>query len=293
MTETGGVLPQQRLLGRWVDSLSQLPAVEVIWLEGSLVDNRANPWSDIDLRIAVADEAYNQLWEQNRSSLLEGLGEHLVLWDSGFVRAVTAEGIIVELAVLRTSELEGQQLYEWKFLLNRLPNGLLHFQKLPERSTAETWPSPPVTVDDVRRKTNVMIHMLALAPQDFYRGERLAAAYTLDFVRSVLFQTMYQRLGIRFSKRAKELSQIFPADFLADLESTYMKGGESALEPTAVAAALTRTFAALRKHLHAQSEQVGGGFEPEWFDRLFTKMRDDIHRLVGIACDSDGDAGPG
>jgi hypothetical protein len=53
-----------------------------------------------------------------------------------------------------------------------------------------------------------------------------------------------------------------------------------------MAAALIRTFAALRKHLQAQSEQAGGGFEPEWFDRLFEKMRGDIQRLVGIASGS-------
>jgi hypothetical protein len=281
MRATDGILPQQRLLERWVEALSQLPAVDVIWLEGSLVDGRAHPWSDIDLRIALADEAYDRLWEQNQSSLLEGLGEHLVLWDSGFVRAVTTEGIIVEVAALKTSELPSQELYEWRFLLNRLPEGSPRFRKLPARSTAETWPSPPVAADDVRKKTAVMIHVMALVPQDFFRGERAAAAYTLDFVRGVLFQTLYQRLGIRFSKRAKELSQIFPAEFLTDLESTYPEGGDSALDLTALAAALIRTFAALGRHLQAQSEQVGGGFEPEWYDRLFRKMRADIEGLIG------------
>jgi hypothetical protein len=68
MTETDGILPQQRLLVRWVDSLTRLPDVEVIWLEGSLVDGRAHRWSDIDLRVAVADEAYDRLWEAVRAN---------------------------------------------------------------------------------------------------------------------------------------------------------------------------------------------------------------------------------
>jgi hypothetical protein len=233
MRVTDGILPQQRVLDRWVAALRQLPAVDVLWLEGSLVDDRAHPWSDIDLRIAIADEAFDQLWEQDRAPLLDGLGEHLVLWDTGFVRAVTAEGIIVEVAALKTSDLPSQELYEWKFLLNRLPEGSPQFRKLPARSTAETWPSPPVTVDDVRKKTAVMIHVMALAPQDFFRGERAAAAYTLDFVRGVLFQTMYQRLGIRFSKRAKELSQIFPGKYLADLEHLSGRSGLCARPPGA------------------------------------------------------------
>jgi hypothetical protein len=75
-----GAEAQQRLAERWVTSLAQLPAVEVIWLEGSLVDDRANPWSDIDLRIAIADDAYELLWQDNRAAVMEGLGEHRFLF---------------------------------------------------------------------------------------------------------------------------------------------------------------------------------------------------------------------
>src|SRR5690348_15480154 len=94
---------RQQLLEAWVSSLSRLPSVQLVWLEGSLVDGRANPWSDIDLRIALSNDAYEQLWEHDRTPLLQGLGEHLLLWNKGFVRAVTPEGIIVELAARMTS----------------------------------------------------------------------------------------------------------------------------------------------------------------------------------------------
>src|SRR5712692_7228163 len=104
-----GAHEQHRLVERWVASLVQLPAVEVIWLEGSLVDDRANPWSDVDLRIGLADDAYAQLWETERAPLLEALGEYLLLWNKGFVRAVTAEGIVVELAARKVSELTSQR----------------------------------------------------------------------------------------------------------------------------------------------------------------------------------------
>src|SRR5258708_5565083 len=104
-TPKDGVDRQHRLVEQWTGALSQIPEVNVIWLEGSLVGDRANPWSDIDLRVGLADAAYHQLWEEDRSPLLQGLGEHLRLWDKGFVRAVTAEGIVVELAARKTSEL--------------------------------------------------------------------------------------------------------------------------------------------------------------------------------------------
>jgi hypothetical protein len=276
-----GAHEQCRLVERWVASLARLPAVEVIWLEGSLVDDRANPWSDVDLRIALADDVYAQLWETDRTPLLEGLGEYLRLWNKGFVRAVTAEGIVVELAARKVSELFSQELYEWRILLNRLPGGPPQFKQLPKSSAAESWPGSPVSIEDVSQRTRLMLHYMTNAPQDFYSGEVCAAAYTLDCLRHELFEVMYQRLGIRFGKRNKELSRIFPAEFIADLKSTYTETGQSALDRAAIAAAQIRTLSALGKHLEALSDQVGGGFEPEWYPRLLARMKRDLSRLVG------------
>src|SRR5262249_34116543 len=153
---------QRQLLERWVAALKQIPAVEVIWLEGSLVDDRANPWSDIDLRIALADQEYERLWVLDRARLLEGLGAHLLLWTAGCVRAVTTEGIIVELGARKSSELASLELYEWKILFHQLPAGPPAFRRLPERSTAETWPGTPATVASVRRRTRFILLNLAI-----------------------------------------------------------------------------------------------------------------------------------
>ncbi len=94
----------QILLSQWLESLARLPAVEAVWLEGSMGRGQANPASDIDLRISLADTAYTELWETDRGPLLRGLGEYLLL-ENTFVRALTAEGIIVDLWAYRTSEL--------------------------------------------------------------------------------------------------------------------------------------------------------------------------------------------
>jgi hypothetical protein len=176
-------------------------------------------------------------------------------------------------------------MYEWKFLFCRQPAGPPRFEKLPERSVAETWPSDPVSVEDVRRRTHFALLNLAIAAQDFCRGEVCAAAYTLDYLRHELFEVMYQRLGIRFGKRNKELSRFFPAEFIADLKSTYTETGQSALDLAAIAAAQIRTLSALGKHLQALSDQVGGGFEPEWYSRLLAKLERDLSRLVGGEAD--------
>src|SRR5207247_5621743 len=136
------------------------------------------------------------------------------------------------------------------------------------------------TPEQVSQWTKEIIYIMAIAAQDFYRGEECAAAGTLDYLRNGLFRLMYQRLGIRFSKRAKELSQIFPIDFIADLKNTYTEAGQSPLALPAIAAAQLRTFAAFQKHLNAMGDQLGGGFEPEWYRRTYAKLTADLQPFM-------------
>ena len=111
------------MLARWLESLIQLPNVEAVWLEGSMARGQANPASDIDVRIALADAAYTELWEINPSAVLHGLGAYLLL-ETRFVRALTIEGIIVELWAHRTSELPSLKPYEWMSLLWRVSDAI-------------------------------------------------------------------------------------------------------------------------------------------------------------------------
>lgn len=88
---------QERILARWVPTLAQIPTVQVAWLEGSLVDGRGDPGSDIDIRVGIADDAFAHLWEEDRTALLSGLGEHLLLHNEEYVRALTQDGVLIEL----------------------------------------------------------------------------------------------------------------------------------------------------------------------------------------------------
>ncbi|MDQ5852695.1 MAG: hypothetical protein M3380_11625, partial [Chloroflexota bacterium] len=177
------------------------------------------------MRFAIADEAYEQLWEKDRTPLLEGLGDYLLLVNT-FVRALTAEGIIVELWSYKTSELASLELYEWEFLLCRLPEGEPAFKKLPERSVAETWPDTrPLAVDEVRNLTNMFLLVLAHAPASLYNGELQSARFVLDDTRTELIKIMYRRLGVVYAKRYKHFSEVLPPDWIADLDRTYMRNG--------------------------------------------------------------------
>ena len=49
---------------------------------------------NIDIRFAIADEAYDHLWKEERTLLLAGLGDYLLL-ETAFVCALTADGLLV------------------------------------------------------------------------------------------------------------------------------------------------------------------------------------------------------
>jgi hypothetical protein len=266
---------QQATLSRWVATLSKIPEVEVIWLEGSLVDGtKANPGSDIDIRLGIADYAYERLWGHNKTEILSGLGNILRLIDSDWIRALTAEGVIVEIAVSKTSELDGRELDQWRFLLNRLPVGKPAFCQLPRQSPGETWTErEPLTSAFVWNKTEIALAALANCPGPFYNNEYHSARFTLDSFRTELVKLMYRQVGVYFAKRYKHLSEILPPEFLTDLEYTYLAPAALPLDPAALADATLRLFEMTGKHLQQLSDRAGGGFEPEWYWQL--------HRQVG------------
>lgn len=49
---------------------------------------------NIDIRFAIADEDYDHLRKVERTPLLAGLGDYLLL-ETAFVRALTADGLLV------------------------------------------------------------------------------------------------------------------------------------------------------------------------------------------------------
>jgi hypothetical protein len=91
---------------------------------------------------------------------------------------------VVELLALKSSEIETLERYEWKFLFYRRPGGPPAFRKLPEQSTAETWPGPQVSVEEVRDRTIFVLYVMAIAPADFYRAEACAVGGIGAYSRS-------------------------------------------------------------------------------------------------------------
>jgi hypothetical protein len=282
MTQMAQTLPQWHLIKQWLKSLEQLPEVDVIWLEGSLIDSRSSPSSDIDMRFGITDAAYPQLWETERTALLTGIGEYLVL-ERRFIRVLTQSGIIIEADAYRTSELNRLQLHEWKILFSRLPKGQPTFQKIPAKKPAEVWPDREIlSVEVVHKLTNLYLLLLANAPAPLERNDLYAARFQLDDMRTELIKVMYRRLGLQYAKRYKHLSEIFPSTWLAELNKTYMSSEADPLDKAAMVTAYIELFAVLGQHLQALSEQAGGGFEPEWYNRLHQQVAMKLRQISTV-----------
>ena len=64
------------------------PRIEALWLQGSLATGQADPFSDIDAYLAVADAAFDEVWAKPEA-ILNRLGDVLV-WSPAPAPGLTA-----------------------------------------------------------------------------------------------------------------------------------------------------------------------------------------------------------
>lgn len=280
MPETTETTKQWTILKRWLPTLEQIPAVDVIWLEGSLSSGRGNAGSDIDLRLALADNAYAQLWETDRAPLLAGLGEHVVV-ETRFVRAITAEAITVELAASKTSEVAGRELYEWEILFSRLPDGQPHFVQLPAHLEGKAWAAwDELTEEMVQGYFNIYMTTMAQVPAIFHSGEWHSAIWQLDRMRNELIKLMYRRLDLGYSTRYKHFSDFMPPTWSDQFLETYISGEPADLQPAALARGYIRLLELWSEHLAALGERAGGGFDYAWFERVRRQVTAELESFI-------------
>jgi len=256
----------RRLIDRWLGTLQAWPQVKLVWVEGSLARGEAKPGSDIDLRVMIEDDAFEQLWHHQREQLLAGFGERLNLISEDWTRFLSIDGIIVEVAGLRLSELGNLRLHDWSFLLCRLPEQPTVIED--PRKGADAWPCPIACNPElVVKLSNACLYRFSQVPAPFYNGETCSVVMFLGYNRVELTRVMYHRIGIRFSKRYKHLSQVFPPSFLQDLAQTHTLAGEDPMDLAANARAFIRMSLLFSKHLAELAEKAGGGFDILWRQR--------------------------
>ena len=292
MPETESTSRQWSLIRRWLTDLKKIPALDLVWLEGSLADGRGSPYSDIDIRFAIADEEFEQLWqrpiqEANEASdplkakgptaLLAGLGDYLLL-ETTFVRALTSDGLLVEAGAISTSQTDERELYEWEILFSRLPVGAPVFRQAPKLPPHEVWPeSQPLTPAFVWQRAKLLLLMMLHTPAVFYNRELHSVLFALDLARSDLLKLMWRRAGLSFGKRAKHMSEIFPTKWLTSLNETFPT------EPIVLqtlGTPLLRTYLLQAEHLRELALAAGGGFPVDWFERQFSWLSLELDKIL-------------
>src|SRR3990172_8327486 len=250
-------------LRNWKIYLSTLTYVQNYFVEGSLIQDVGkppNPASDIDMRIVVTDDSMSLLHE-DWSELLKPLepyrvsvnarGNRLVpltgilgaerLADYHFVRVITDDGVVVDLDIYKESDAEALRSVI--------------------RPPKETWPiRKDYTPESVRRWTTDFAVVMAAIPCTFYSGELESTAFQLDLYRVDLVKVMYAAAGIDYARRYKHFSELFPQEWLDDLNSTY---GEHSWE--GLAGLVIFFWEWIGVYLSKLSLRVGGGFDASWY----------------------------
>ena len=268
------------LIDRWMQSLAEMEGVDLIWLEGSLINNPdPNPAADIDIRFGIADEHYDRLWRADPPPLLEGLGDYLSL--QGYWRLLSRSGILVEIMAHKWSDLGGLELHDWEIHFARSPETTPAFIRSEQRPPGETWPHPEqLDRAKVEELTKMFLHYGATAAAPLHANEIQSARFSLDFMRRELMNLLFRRVGVWFYKRYKHLSEILPEEYLSDLDRTYEVTSASEKDPGAIAAQTLTTLEMAGKHLQAMGDQIGGGFEPDWYQLMLSKTREQFGPFI-------------
>ena len=248
------------IISNWVDHLKQLDYVLAVWLEGSLSFDRGHLSSDIDIRIVIED-AYRF------EDVLPNIGERISVNESGFIRAITPDGIVIDLDIYDPITARGMRVEHYKMLFSKAGDFPLEDHSL-HHVLGSPYISFPYSQLSPQNLSQMMIDftvVMAALPSMFYINEYHSAALQADLSRIDLVKVMYHVVGIRYAKLYKHLSEVMPERILLDLRSTY---GDYET-PKAIARTLITIFDLIGKYMQELGDKIGGGFDPSWYWRIY------------------------
>lgn len=281
------MLPTPKTVRQWavidalVGQLQQHPAVELIWLEGSLALGKGNPCSDVDLWVAVRGEHFQYTFSKDLfPKVLEGfLITHGQERYSKFIRAISPEGVVVEMETIAITSLktppEAETLYDKKFTQGLVGN--LEIRTSGRKPPAEAYPDPvPLTADWVRRQFRGHIENLAELPALFHDDEWESVLFFLDLACVELAKLYYKGHGVRYAKRYKHLSEVWN-----EVERKVF--GFSHVRETRhgdVLECLLTVYRAIGDQLKRLSDKAGGGFDAEWWERITRQVEQGMRQFI-------------
>lgn len=222
--------PDQPIIERFYDLCQADPRILAAVLSGSHARGAADEWSDLDVGVVVADDAYDA-FAAGRDTFLRQLGEPLFTEDfdhSGIVFFVLADGTEGELTYARAGDFV-EPYGPWRGLLDKA--GVL----------AQVKPRPPASAaerrETLRRQITWFWHDLSHFITAVARGQLWWAAGQLDVLRRICLNLA--RLSHDFNDGevgddpAFKIDKQLPAAALAPLRETFVPLERAALLATA------------------------------------------------------------
>ncbi len=226
------------------------PRIEALWLQGSLAAGGADPFSDIDAYLAIADTDFDAAWA-GRAGLLAGLGGGVLVWSNATtpglmaVHALMAGGVRLDLFFEKASAVGDATRPAVKVLVDKAASAA---------RLQLGWTAPTPVVARIITTTIRMTRQGATWPlRVLGRGQwPTLAAMELDLINRQLAQLMaVSHDPANFYKNPNALAQL-----LTDAERAQLAD----LTTDALEALAARDAAALKPvHLRLQDALVEAG----------------------------------
>ena len=260
---------QEERLDEWLPHWKAMDAIELIWVEGSMADPErlATPVSDIDLRFAIRDEAYERLWKNDRTALFQHCGP-FKLPESGFFRGLFPPGLIVEAWAHEASKVDSLRPYLTRILHARERFDDFAFQSDEDRGIKTEFPNK---VEINRALIDTSYHWLLWMeaqcfPRSLLKDETLSVAFGLDWNRLKIIELMYINNGVNYPNRNREFSRILSEEERLDLAKTYPGPTENLEDKGDLERIWNRLVDVWMRTLDRLGARIGYRVDRKWLD---------------------------
>lgn len=188
---------QQDLIDRIAHWLEADPAVEALWLAGSLGKGGGDPFSDVDLLVLAADGAAAELSAKLARTLDEVVRPVLVnsLYSGRVLNVVTEEWRRFDLTFVQREDLQRYNALDLTAIFNR--TGVQ-----PPARPYEAYRTPPA---ELLKLVNEFLRVFGLLPVAVGREEYELALSGIDLMRRMTFDLMLEENGIAPPRRGGAL----------------------------------------------------------------------------------------
>lgn len=221
-------LNHQAILDRFTAACQADPRVLAATLYGSHAHNTADEWSDLDIGVIVADNAYDD-FAAEREAFVRQLGEPLFIEDfdnDGLLFFILADGTEGELSYDRASNFI-EPYGVWRALVDKV-DILVEAKPRPASDAAEQ-------IETLRRQITWFFHDLSHFITAMGRDQLWWAAGQLEILRRVCINLARLRHDFGDGEVGDDpwfkLDKVLPPEGLAGLEATFAPLERTAMLP--------------------------------------------------------------